>query len=65
MNVTYSKQFIKDSKKYPDKKRRILRIISTFKNANSITEIKSIKKLKSQGNFFRIKIGSFRIDFLS
>ena len=63
MNVTYSKQFIKDIKKYPDLKKKILGIINTFKNANSLTEIKNIKKLKFPGNFFRIKIGSFRIGF--
>ncbi len=63
MNVTYSKQFVKDIKKYPDLKTKILGIINTFKNANSLTEIKNIKKLKFPGNFFRIKIGHFRIGF--
>jgi len=63
MNVTYSKQFVKDIKKYPHLKIKILGVINTFKNANSLTEIKNIKKLKFSGNFFRIKIGSFRIGF--
>ena len=63
MKITYSKQFIKDVKKYPELKKKILRIINTFKNASTLSEIKNIKKLKYPGNFFRIKIGSFRIGF--
>ncbi len=40
MIITYTKQFVKDIKKYPELKKKILEIINTFKSANSLTENK-------------------------
>jgi mRNA interferase RelE/StbE len=63
MNVTYTKQFVKDVEKYPLFKRKVFDIIETFKNSKSLSELKNIKKLKASGNYYRLKIGSFRIGF--
>jgi mRNA interferase RelE/StbE len=63
MNVTYTKQFVKDVEKYPLLKVKVFEIIETFKNSKTLFELKNIKKLKATGNYYRLKIGSFRIGF--
>lgn len=63
MKVSYTRQFVNDVEKYPQLKRKVFEVIETFKNAKTLTELKNIKKLKSTGNDFRLKIGSFRIGF--
>lgn len=63
MKISYSKQFIKDAKKYPQYKIHIQKIFQTFQNAESIAGISNIKKLQSEGNDYRLRIGSFRIGF--
>lgn len=63
MKVSYTRQFVTDVEKYPQLKRKVSDIIETFKNAKTLSELKNIKKLKSAGNDFRVKIGSFRVGF--
>ncbi|MGM0621883.1 MAG: type II toxin-antitoxin system RelE family toxin [Bacteroidota bacterium] len=63
MKIVYSKQFAKDVKKYPELKNKVFKVIETFRQANSLSELKNIKKLQGSGNFFRIKIGNFRVGF--
>jgi mRNA interferase RelE/StbE len=63
MKVSYTRQFVNDIEKYPHLKRKVFGIIETFKNAKTLSELKNIKKLKSTGSDFRLKIGSFRIGF--
>ncbi len=63
MKVSYTRQFVTDVEKYPQLKRNVSDIIETFKNAKTLSELKNIKKLKSAGNDFRVKIGSFRVGF--
>ncbi len=63
MKVIYTKQFVKDVEKYPLLKRKIYQVIDIFKNSNSLIKLKNIKKLKASGNYYRLKIGSFRIGF--
>ena len=63
MKIVYSTQFTKDVKKYPELKNKVFKVIETFRQANSLSELKNIKKLQSSGNFFRVKIGNFRLGF--
>jgi mRNA interferase RelE/StbE len=63
MKVSYTKQFVKDVEKYPLLKLKIFEVIETFKNSNSLFKLKNIKKLKAPGNYYRLKIGNFRIGF--
>lgn len=63
MKVSYTRQFVNDVEKYPQFKRKIFDVTQTFKNAKTLSELKNIKKLKSAGYDFRLKIGSFRIGF--
>jgi len=63
MNVIYTRQFVKDIEKYPIFKRKVFDIVETFKNSKTLFELKNIKKLKASGDYYRLKIGSFRIGF--
>jgi mRNA interferase RelE/StbE len=63
MKVSYTRQFVNDVEKYHQLKRKVLDVTQTFKNAKTLSELKNIKKLKSAGNEFRVKTGSFRIGF--
>ncbi len=63
MKVTYSKQFEKDLKKYPKLKHQVADIIQHFKKATSVNQLPNIKKLKSDGYDFRLRIGNYRIGF--
>jgi len=63
--VLSKKSFNKDLKKINDKKlaQRILEVIESLKNADSIDKVLNIKKLKGSTNAYRIKIGDFRLGF--
>jgi len=63
MNVAYTKQFIKDVKRYARYKSQILKIIQTFQNSDSLSGIPNIKRLYSDGDDYRLRIGNFRIGF--
>lgn len=63
MKISYTKQFIKDAKKYPQYKNQIREIISEFQNATSLSAISNIKKLQSDKNDYRLRMGNFRIGF--
>ena len=63
MKISYTRQFIKDAKKYPQYKAQIQKVITNFENALSISSISNIKKLQSEGNDYRLRIGNFRIGF--
>ncbi len=63
MKISYSRQFIKDAKKYPQYRNQIQKIIQTFKNSDSLSHISNIKRLRSDGEDYRLRIGNFRIGF--
>jgi len=63
MKITYTKQFIKDAKKYPQFKNKIKEVVSNFQKAKSLSAIPNIKKLQSNENDYRLRIGNFRIGF--
>lgn len=64
MNVRIDKSFEKDVKKIKDKKvlTRIANVIEQVQTAINTDEIKNIKKLRGSNSYFRIRIGSYRID---
>jgi len=63
MKISYTKQFIKDAKKYPQYKNKINETVANFKNITSLSDIPNIKKLQSGGNDYRFRMGNFRIGF--
>ncbi len=63
MQVEVSRKFQKQLLKNSDKKLRlsVFQIIEEIEKANSITEIKRIKKLSGFRNYYRIRLGNYRI----
>jgi len=64
MIIRIEKAFEKDSNKILDKNmlHKIADCIEEIQKCDSILSIKNIKKLKGANNFYRIRIGDFRID---
>ncbi|MCB0292639.1 MAG: type II toxin-antitoxin system RelE/ParE family toxin [Calditrichaeota bacterium] len=63
MQVRYEESFEKDLKAVKDSKifKRLKRIIDEVKNAENLSMIKNIKKLKGYDTYFRIRMGDYRV----
>ena len=63
MKVQFRKSFEKDFSKIRDGDllARIKAVIEEFENAESLLDISNIKKLKAQGDYYRIRVGNYRI----
>ncbi len=64
MRLEFRKSFIKDLKKRKSDKallKRVKHIILEVEEAQDTNKIKNLKKLKSQGNHYRIRLGDFRL----
>jgi len=64
VNFEFKKSFARDLKKKArgiKLRSRIQEIIHEVNNAESLYEIKNIKKLKAEGDYYRIRFGNYRI----
>lgn len=63
MEVNFDKSFLKSLEKINDKAvfKKIEKAIIHCESANTLLEIPNLKKLKGFANFYRIKIGDYRI----
>ena len=63
MKVAFRTQFAGDLKSVKDKRllSRVREAIEGVEKANSLTDIPSLKKLKGAKNYFRLRIGDYRI----
>ena len=63
MNVEFKDSFAKDLKSVKDKGllQCVKGVIESVDKANSLSEIQNLKKLKGSGNFYRLRVGDFRI----
>jgi mRNA interferase RelE/StbE len=63
MNVVYRKNFIKDLSALKNKKLKasVEEVIFLVKNAKQFEDIKNLTKLKGHRNYYRIRIGNYRI----
>lgn len=65
MKVVFTIEFEKDYKSLKNKDKtlalQIEKIVFTTRNANHVRDIPNIKKLKGYKEFFRIRVGKFRI----
>jgi len=63
MNITITKNFSKKFKKKKDKKlaKAILSVINEVKIAETINDIKNLKKLSGRDFAYRIRISKYRI----
>ena len=63
MNVEFRKSFEKDLRKIRDETllQRIQAAIEEVENAENMGEINNLKKLKADGDYYRIRVGDYRI----
>ncbi|MEO9871906.1 type II toxin-antitoxin system RelE family toxin [Ekhidna sp.] len=63
MNTRFRNQFLKDLKKVKNQslKQKIKSTIIQIENAPSIQNIEQIKVLKGADNYFRVRIGDYRM----
>ncbi len=65
MKVEFRRSFEKDLGKIRDGELldRIKDAIEGIENAKSVLEVNNVKKLKANGDYYRIRIGDYRIGF--
>lgn len=65
MKVVFDKSFNKSLDKIKDSKilNRTADIIVQLENANLLFDVRNIKKLEGYSNYYRIKLGNYRIGF--
>lgn len=65
MKVEFRKSFEKDLSKILDRELldRIKSVIEEVENADTLLDVSNIKKLKADGNYYRIRVGDYRIGF--
>jgi mRNA interferase RelE/StbE len=65
MKVIYKKSFAKDLGKIKSKdiRNNVKSVLFSLKDADNITDIKGVKKLKGYKTAFRIRIGDYRLGF--
>jgi mRNA interferase RelE/StbE len=63
MKVTVQKSFEKDISKIVEKNiaQKVLTIIEQLELAQTLLEIPHVKKLETKGNYYRIRIGNYRL----
>ena len=63
MNVEFRKSFEKDLLKILDSDlyERIQEAIEDVENAEKFNEVSNVKKLKGDGDYYRIRLGDYRI----
>jgi mRNA interferase RelE/StbE len=63
MKLAFTNKFLKQVSKLKDKKlaKEIEKVIESTEVATSLSEIKNLKKLKGHKDFYRIRVGEYRI----
>ena len=65
MKVEFRKSFTKDLKSIIDKSvlKRVKETIEKIEQSKTLNDLPDRKKLKSEGEYFRLKIGNYRLGF--
>lgn len=65
MKVSLQKAFEKDAEKILDKKlaNQLLLAIEKMEKCNQLSELQHIKKMRGGGNYYRMRIGDYRLGF--
>ncbi len=63
MNVSFRSSFARDLSRITDKSllKRVKEAIEDVEHAKSISDLPNLKKLKSSKNYYRVRIGDYRI----
>ncbi len=67
MILEFKKSFARDLKKIRHDKsllERVQQVINEVEEAGSISDIRNLKKLKSDGNYYRIRLGNYRFGLI-
>lgn len=61
--LKFKNPYEKDIEKITDKKlaEQVASVIQELENCKAIAEIRSVKKMKAKGLYFRIRIGNYRL----
>jgi mRNA interferase RelE/StbE len=66
MKIEIRNSILKDLKKIPkEQKEKLEEIYQELKSLDSIADIQNIKKLKGYDNFYRIRIGNYRLGLVT
>ena len=65
MILQFDESFEKSIKKLKDQKlkTRLIKLIEDFENADFLSEIPKIKKMKGFQTFYRVRLGDYRVGF--
>lgn len=65
MEVRYHRQFEKDIQKYasPEQIQEIFEFIDSLEKTDSLQDISNIKKLSGFKEFYRMRLGEYRLGF--
>ena len=63
MKVAFRDSFAKDLKGVKEKRllNRVREVIESAEKATSLTELPNLKRLKGAGNYFRVRVGDYRL----
>jgi mRNA interferase RelE/StbE len=63
VRVEFRESFAKDLKNVKDKGllKRAKEVVESVERANTLDEIHNLKKLKGSGNYFRLRVGDYRV----
>jgi len=66
VNVQFKDSFVKDLRKVKDKAalKRVKEVIEQAEQARSLQDVTNLKKLKGGRNYYRIRVGEFRIGLI-
>jgi mRNA interferase RelE/StbE len=63
MKLEVQKSFEKDIEKITDKKlaKQLNAILEELETSQSLADVRPLKKMKAKGNYYRIRIGNYRL----
>lgn len=63
MEIRFTSRFNRELRRTlnPNLRRRVERAIEEMKIASTVSEIPGIRRMSASGNFYRIRVGSYRI----
>ena len=63
MKTLYKNSFVKDLKKVREKniKNRVRSMIEDAEQAEKVSELSGLKKMRGSENYYRIRVGSYRV----
>lgn len=65
MDIEFRESFLKDVNHINEKgvKKKIAAVITESKAASSLSDVRNVKKMEGSENYYRIRIGDYRMGF--